>query len=67
MLKFFVLSIALAWKGNHFVLHMGNNSNKKKSKTYNFRIKLGMCKWSINLKWEKSKGSKNISFNKWYQ
>ena len=31
MLRFFVLSIALAWKGNHFVLHMGNNSNKKKS------------------------------------
>jgi hypothetical protein len=29
MLKFFVLSVALVWNGNHFVLHKGNNSSQK--------------------------------------
>ena len=35
MLKFFVLSIALAWNGSHFVLHKGNNLIKKMSKAHN--------------------------------
>jgi len=33
MLNCFVFSVALAWNGNHFVLHKGNNSNKKNVKS----------------------------------
>jgi hypothetical protein len=45
--ELFVFSDALAWNGNHFIIHTGNNSNKKMSKTYNIRINSGMCKKSI--------------------
>jgi len=44
---FFVLSVALAWNGNHFAYHKGNNSYDKCKKMYYFRIKLGMVNWCL--------------------
>jgi uncharacterized membrane protein YbjE (DUF340 family) len=43
IIKIFVVSIALAWKGNHFVHHNENNSLKCQI-ILNFRIKSEMCK-----------------------
>ena len=47
ILKFLILSVTLALNRNQFVLCKGNNSNNKMLKVYNFRIKLGIGKWSI--------------------
>ena len=48
ILKFLILSVALALTGNRFVLCKGNNSNNKMLKVYNFRIKSGIGKSPIN-------------------
>ena len=48
ILKFLILSVALALTENRFVLCKGNNSNNKKLKVYNFRIKSGIGKWHID-------------------
>jgi len=47
MLKFWILSVAPALNGNHFVLCKGNNSNNKMLKVYNSRIKSRIGKWYI--------------------
>jgi hypothetical protein len=44
ILKFFVFSFVSCENGYHLDLHKEYNSYKK---TYNFRIKSGMCKWSF--------------------
>ena len=49
ILKFLILSVALALNGNKFVLCKGNNSNNKMLKVYNFRIKSGIGKWSFHI------------------
>ena len=48
ILKFFLLSVALAWNRKHFILNKQNNSNKKMSKVHDFIIKSETGKWFID-------------------
>ena len=47
ILKFVILSIALAWNGYHIAHSKGNNSHQKLVITFNVRIKLSMCRRCI--------------------